>query len=214
MSSETQERIMTIDEVAEALGISKHTIRLNYLKEGKFPNAKKVSIKDAKGIKRKRWDIPESDVMNFQKPKVGPPPGRTKDEKAGHRHITLEPDVDKWLDKKQESEPGFKVSEFINGLIREAMGREDKIKVGPIAYQQKPIEEWVEAEEPGIYRTNIIDPDKLAAWNELEFQALPDEYTVHGKFVDYTVHGKFVRWDVATQRWVELPPDEPPQAEV
>lgn len=120
--AEAIERIMTIEEAAEALGVSKYTIRLNYLKEGKFPNAKKVSIKDAKGIKRKRWDIPKSDVMNFQKPKVGPPPGRTK---VAHRHITLEPDVDKWLDKKQESEPGFKVSEFINGLIREVMSREE-----------------------------------------------------------------------------------------
>lgn len=31
----------------------------------------------------------------------------------------------------------------------------------PTTYQQKPVEEWVETEEPGIYRTNIIAPDKL-----------------------------------------------------
>lgn len=124
MESIATERIMTIDEVAKELEYARITVR-KALEGGEFPNAKKVPVKE--GSKKLRWDIPESDVLNFQKPKVGPPAGNTKspDEVFGRRHITLEPDVDQWLERRQAAEPGFKVSEFINGLLREAMSREE-----------------------------------------------------------------------------------------
>lgn len=113
----TTGQIMNKREAARELGLAVSTIK-KYLEQGVFPNAQKVP--DGAGSKRLRWDIPESDILNFQAP--GGRGAKPKPSVSVRRHITLEPDIDEWLERQRAA--GVKVSELVNRLLREEMGRE------------------------------------------------------------------------------------------
>jgi hypothetical protein len=62
------EEMLTTSKAAERLGVGRSTVNL-WCRQGLFPNAE---ARDE--VIGKVWYIPESDLANFQPPKMGRPP--------------------------------------------------------------------------------------------------------------------------------------------
>lgn len=60
--------MLTTSQVAERLGVGRSTVNL-WCRQGKFPNAEARPE-----VIGNVWYVPESDLENFQPPKMGRPP--------------------------------------------------------------------------------------------------------------------------------------------
>ena len=73
--------MLTMSQAAERLGVGRSTVNL-WCRQGRFPNAE--SREEVIGPV---WYIPESDLENFQQPKMGRPPKQatTNSKKKGKK---------------------------------------------------------------------------------------------------------------------------------
>jgi hypothetical protein len=71
-------RLLTVADVAERFDVAERTAR-GWCDRGLFPHA----VQGPKTGRGAIWLIPESDLENFERPKVGYPKGRPRDLDAG-----------------------------------------------------------------------------------------------------------------------------------
>lgn len=60
---------LTVSEVAQKLGVAEVTAR-QWARQGRFPNARRT---------RGGWLVPESDLQNFERPRMGKPKRREEE---------------------------------------------------------------------------------------------------------------------------------------